>query len=61
VCARFKFESFWFQGVLHVLRNPETTNLRKMDVQNKSYDLFGANRQLLPFEINFKTLYSDEG
>jgi hypothetical protein len=30
-----------------------------MDVQNKSYDLFGANRQLLPFEFHFKTLHSN--
>jgi hypothetical protein len=30
-----------------------------MVVQNKIYDLLGANGQLMPFEFHFKTLYSN--
>jgi hypothetical protein len=30
-----------------------------LDVQNNNYELFGANRHLMPFENHFKILYSN--
>jgi hypothetical protein len=57
VCT-FQVDFFWFQSVLHVLRNPYTTNLQLLDLQNKSYELNGVYKSFLPFQIHFKTLYS---
>jgi hypothetical protein len=35
-----------------------TTNLWFLDIQNKRYELFGADMQFKPFKFWFKILYS---